>query len=79
MMIGRSHTIRPYTSQHATPVVKIAYIGNERPPVDFVRHVVQTWGRNAAVVRVAAARPRSVIGFIYCASKSRVLVEHATD
>jgi len=67
IMIGTSQTISPYTSQQATPVVKIAYIGSERPPVDFVRQVVQTCGRNAAVVSVAAARPRSVIGSMRCA------------
>jgi len=60
-MIGRSPTMSPYVSQHPTPVVKMAYIGRERPPVDFVRHVVHTYGRKASVVSVAAQRPRSVM------------------
>ena len=47
------------------------YIGSDSPPVDWVRQVVQTCGRNAVVVSVAAPRPRSVTESMGRASERR--------
>jgi hypothetical protein len=62
--IGISRPNSPYTSHRNVPAVKTAYIDKDIPVVFFVLIVFKAWGIKDAVVRQAAARPKSVVMFM---------------
>jgi len=63
-MTGMSFMKIPYTNHRKTPVVKTAYIPNDRSFVCFDLIVFIACGKNEMVVQVAAINPSTVIKFI---------------
>ena len=55
----------PNNSHPKVPNAKSEYINNDIPAVFFVRMVFTACGRKEAVVKKAAAKPTTVIMFIY--------------
>ena len=57
--IGKDDILYPYTIQHPTPHINIIKVAKETSSAFFVFNVLMSWGKNAAVVKIAAKYPKN--------------------